>query len=56
MDKITIAANGADHFAAEVGSTIERLFNGFHGKVRVATVDDLEDKENTLPFGIFRDR
>lgn len=50
VDQITVAADCALHLLAEVGGAVEGLFNGFHGEVGVATVYDLEDKENYPPF------
>ena len=44
MDQIAVAADRALHLLAEVRRAIERLLNGLHGEVRVATVNDLEDK------------
>jgi len=44
VDQIAVAADRALDLLAKVGRTRERLFNGLHGKVSVATVDDLEDK------------
>ena len=44
VDKIAVAADRALHLLAEVRRAVERLFNRLHGEVRVATVDDLEDK------------
>jgi hypothetical protein len=45
VDKITIALDSAGNLLAEVGSTIERIFNGLHGKVGIATVDDLPESD-----------
>ena len=44
VDEIAVAADRALNLLAEVGRTVERLFNGLHGEVCVATVNDLEDK------------
>jgi hypothetical protein len=44
VDKIAVAADRALHLLAEVRRAVERLFNRLHGEVRVATVNDLEDK------------
>jgi len=52
VDQITIALNGASDLLAKVGSTVEGVLNGFHGKVCVSAVHNLKNK-NTLPFGIF---
>jgi hypothetical protein len=35
--------DGAGHLLAKVGGTVERVFNGLHGEVSVATVNYLED-------------
>ena len=53
VDQITVTGDSALHLLTEVGGTVEGLFNGLHGEVGVASVDNLEDKERTLPFGIF---
>jgi len=42
VNQITIALDGAGHALAKVGRTIERVLNGLHGKVGVATVHRLE--------------
>jgi len=44
VNEIAVTGDRALHLLAEVRRTVERLFNGFHGEVRVATVNDLEDK------------
>jgi len=44
VDQVTITGDGALDLLAKVGSAREGLLNGLHGKVGVATVDDLEDK------------
>ena len=44
MDQITIALNGAGDLLAKVRSTVEGVFNGFHGKVGVTTIDNLKNK------------
>ena len=41
--QITVSADRAGHTATKVGLTVERLLNGFHGKVRVATVSHLPE-------------
>ena len=43
VDQITITLDGASDLLAKVGGTIERVFNGFHGKVGVTTVNNLKD-------------
>jgi hypothetical protein len=43
VNEVTVARNRAADALAEVGRTIERLLNRFHGKVSVASVDDLEN-------------
>ncbi len=53
VDQVTVTGDGALNLLTEVGSTVEGLLNGLHGEVGVASVDNLEDKESTLPFGIF---
>jgi hypothetical protein len=50
VDQVTVAADGALHLLAEVRGTIERLLNGLHREVGVATVNDLEDKVKYPPF------
>jgi len=45
VDQIAVTGDRALDLAAKVGGTVERLFNGLHGKVGVATIDDLEDKD-----------
>ena len=42
VDEIAVAADRALNLLAEVGRAVERLFNGLHGEVCVATVNDLE--------------
>ena len=44
VDEIAVAADRALNLLAEVGRTVEGLLDGLHGEVRVATVNDLEDK------------
>ena len=44
VDEIAVAADRALNLLAEVRRAVERLFNGLHGEVCVATVNDLEDK------------
>jgi hypothetical protein len=44
VDQIAVTADRALDLLAEVRRAVERLFNGLHGEVCVATVDDLEDK------------
>ncbi len=43
VDEITVARNRAADALAEVGRAVESLLNSFHGKVSVASVDDLEN-------------
>ena len=43
VDQVTITLDGAGHLLAKVGGTVERVFNGLHGEVSVATVNYLED-------------
>jgi len=43
VDQVTIALNGAGHALAKVGGTIERVLNGLHGEVGVATIHHLEE-------------
>jgi hypothetical protein len=45
VDQVTITGDGALDLLAKVGRAVEGLLNGFHGKVSVATIYDLEDKE-----------
>jgi hypothetical protein len=44
VDQITVTLDGACHLLAEVGGSVERIFNGFHGEVGMTTVNNLEDK------------
>jgi hypothetical protein len=44
MNQITIALDSASDFLTKVGSTVERVFNGLHGKVCMPSVYDLKDK------------
>ena len=44
VDQVTVTADGALYLLAEVRGAIERLLNGLHREVGVATVYDLEDK------------
>ena len=50
VDQISVTGDCACDLLAEVRGAIEGLFNGFHREVCVATVDDLEDKEEYPPF------
>ena len=43
MDQIAVTGDRALHLLAEVRRAVERLLNGLHGEVRVATVDHLEE-------------
>jgi len=43
VDEITVSGDGAGNLLAEVGETVESLFNGFHGKVGVSAVDNFEE-------------
>ncbi len=54
VDQVTVALDRAGDLLTEVRGTIERVLNGLHSEVSMATVHNLEDKESTLPFGIFR--
>ena len=54
VDQIAVALDRARDLVAEAGVAVERVLDGLHREVRVATVNDLEDKVCTLPFGIFR--
>ena len=38
VDEITVTLDGTGHLLAEVGGTVERVFNGFHGEVGVTTI------------------
>ena len=49
-DEITVAADGASYTIAEGGVAVEGLFDGLHGKVGVAAVDHLEERN----FGFAR--
>jgi hypothetical protein len=44
VDEITVARDGARHLLAEVSRTVEGLVDGFAREVRVASVDDLEER------------
>jgi len=44
VDQVTITRDGALDLLAKVGRAVKGLLNGFHGKVSVATIYDLEDK------------
>jgi hypothetical protein len=54
VDQVAVALDRARDLVAEAGVAVERVLDGLHREVRVATVNDLEDKVCTLPFGIFR--
>jgi hypothetical protein len=43
VNEITVTRDRAADTFAEVSRAIERLLNRFHGKVCVASVDDLEN-------------
>jgi len=43
VDQVTITLDGAGHTLAEARRAVEGVLNGLHGKVRVATVDRLEE-------------
>jgi hypothetical protein len=45
VDKITISGDGASYLLAEVGETIESLFNRFHREVSVSAVDNFEKSD-----------
>ena len=44
VDEIAVTLDRAGNLLAEVRSTVERVLNGLHGEVRVATVNNLEDR------------
>jgi hypothetical protein len=44
VDEIAVALDRAGNLLAEVGSTVEGVLNGLHREVRVATVNNLEDR------------
>jgi hypothetical protein len=54
VDQIGVTGDGALHLLAEVGCSVEGLFDGLHGEVGVATIDDLEDKSSVW-YPPFRD-
>ena len=43
VDQIAVTGDGALHLLAKVGRAVEGLLDGLHGKVRVATIDDLKE-------------
>jgi len=43
VDQVTITLDGAGHTLAEARRTVERVLNGLHGEVGVATVHHLEE-------------
>merc|ERR1711966_166725 len=43
VHEVTVAGDSACYAFAKVRGTIESLFNGFHGEVSVAAVNDLEE-------------
>jgi len=43
VDQVTVTGDCALYLLAEVRRAVERLLNGLHGEVCVATVDDLEE-------------
>ena len=43
VDQITITLDGAGHTLAEARRAVERVLNGLHGKVRVATIHHLKE-------------
>ena len=45
VDEIAVARDRALYLLAEVRRAVERLFNGFHGEVRVATVHDFKKSD-----------
>ena len=45
VDKIAVTGDRALNLLAEVRRAVERLFNRLHGEVRVAAVDDLEERD-----------
>lgn len=42
VDEITVSGNGAGNLLSEISITVEGLFDRLHGKVGMASVDDLE--------------
>jgi hypothetical protein len=44
VDEIAVALDRAGDLLAEVGRTVEGILNRLHREVRVATVDNLEDR------------
>ncbi len=45
VDQVAVALDRAGHLLAKVRGTVERVLNGLHGKVRVATVNDLKKSD-----------
>ncbi len=43
VDQVTVTLDGNSHLLTEARGTIERILNGLHGEVSVATVDRLEE-------------
>jgi hypothetical protein len=43
VDEITVSGDRACHLLAEVGETVEGLFDGFHREVSVSAVDNFEE-------------
>jgi hypothetical protein len=43
VDQVTVALDGASDSLTEARGTVERVLNGLHGEVSVATVDRLEE-------------
>jgi hypothetical protein len=44
VNQITVALDGASNLLAEVRGAVKRVLDGLHGKVSVATVDNLKNK------------
>jgi hypothetical protein len=45
VDQITVALDSAGNLLTEVGGTVERVLDGLHREVSVATVHDLKNTE-----------
>lgn len=50
VDQITVALDSAGNLLAEVGGAVERVLDGLHREVSVATVHDLKNTEYQIPF------
>jgi hypothetical protein len=53
VDQVTITLDGTSDLVTKARVSIERVLNGLHREVGVTTINRLENKANTLPFGIF---